>query len=81
MRESTDSRLEFRYARQVVSSAEDAHSLADRTGHTVYDCLYVALAVRLNTQAITADDRLETGLRRFPAVARHIQLVQTFDRS
>lgn len=59
--------------------AEDAHALANATGRTVYDSMYVALAVRLNTRSITADDRLEAALRSFPAVANHIQLVQTFE--
>ena len=59
--------------------AEDAHALADATGRTVYDSMYVALAVRLNTRSITADDRLEAALRNVPAVAGHIQLVQTFE--
>jgi predicted nucleic acid-binding protein len=59
--------------------AEDAHALAYATGRTVYDSMYVALAIRLNTRSITADDRLEAALRKVPAVARHIQLVQTFE--
>jgi predicted nucleic acid-binding protein len=58
--------------------AEDAHTLANATGRTVYDALYVALAVRLNTRLITADDRLEAALRVVPAVGEHIQLVQMF---
>lgn len=41
--------------------------------------MYVALAVRL-TRSITADDRLEPALKKIPAVADHIQLVQTFER-
>jgi hypothetical protein len=56
----------------------DAHALGTATGRTVYDCMYVALAARLNTRSITADDRLEAALKRFPAVAPHIQLLQTF---
>lgn len=60
--------------------AEDAHALANATGRTVYDSMYVALAVRLNTRSITADDRLEAALKRIPGVAEHIQLVQTFER-
>ena len=59
--------------------AEDAHALANATGRTVYDCMYVALAIRLNTRSITADDRLEDALRKFPAVADHVQLLQTFE--
>jgi len=58
--------------------AEDAHALANATGRTVYDALYVALAVRLDTRLITADDRLEAALSRTPALAGHVQLVQTF---
>jgi predicted nucleic acid-binding protein len=60
--------------------AEDAYALANATGRTVYDSMYVALALRLNTRAITADDRLEAALKKIPAVAGHIQLVQTFER-
>ena len=59
--------------------AEDAHALANATGRTVYDSMYVALAVRLNTRSITADARLEAALRNVPAVAGHIQLIQTFE--
>lgn len=58
--------------------AEDAHALANATGTTVYDALYVALAVRLETRLITADDRLEAAIRRTPALAGHVQLVQMF---
>ncbi len=60
--------------------AEDAHALASATGRTVYDSMYIALAVRLNTRAITADERLEAALRKIPTVTDHIQLVQTFER-
>jgi predicted nucleic acid-binding protein len=59
--------------------ADDAHALADATGRTVYDSMYVALAVRLDTRVITADDRLEGALKTIPALADHIQLVQTFE--
>jgi len=68
---------------EAVSSralADDALALANATGRTVDDSMYVALAVRLNTRAITADDRLEAALKKIPAVADHIQLVQTFER-
>ena len=60
--------------------AEDAHALANATGRTVYDSMYVALAIRLGTRLITADDRLEAALKKILAVAGHIQLVQTFER-
>src|SRR5207244_1165544 len=67
---------------ETVSSralAEDAVALANATARTVYDCMYIALAARLNTRAITADDRLDAAMRMFPAIARHVQLLQTFD--
>jgi len=73
-----------RIAVQAVSCralADDAQALASATGRTVYDCMYVALAARLNTRSITADDRLEAALRRFPTVARHLQLLQAFEPS
>ena len=60
------------------SLADDALALATATGQTVYDSMYVALAVRLNTRAITADERLEAALKNIPALAGYIQLVQTF---
>ena len=46
----------------VASIAIDAHieqalMLATRLGHPVYDCLYLALAVRQNTHVVTADRR------------------------
>lgn len=59
--------------------AEDAHALASATGRTVYDAMYLALAVRFDTRLLTADDRLEAALRNVAAVADHIQLVHTFE--
>ncbi len=70
-----------RIAVETVGSralAEDGHALANATGRTVYDALYVALAVRLNTRLITADGRLEAALSTVPALAGHVQLVGTF---
>jgi predicted nucleic acid-binding protein len=58
--------------------ADDAHSLANATGQTVYDALYVALAVRLDTRLVTADGRLEAALSKVPALARHVQQVDAF---
>ena len=44
------------------SLAPDAHAIAVATGRTVYDSRYVALAVRLQTHVITADERLANAL-------------------
>lgn len=56
----------------------DANALANATGRSVYDSTYVALAVRLETQLITADDRLEKALAAHPMVAAYVCTVQTF---
>lgn len=39
-----------------------AFDLADQTERTVYDCLYLALAVQLGGQMVTADQRLYNSL-------------------
>ena len=46
---------------------DKAFQIATNHGRTVYDCLYVALAVQTNSQLITADERLANSLAaRFP---------------
>ena len=57
----------------------DAHALAITTGLTVYDAMYLALAVRLNTELITADDRLGRIVAAHPMTAAHVRLVQAFE--
>lgn len=56
--------------------ATDAYALATATGRSVYDAMYLALAARLDTRMITADERLAAALARFPAAAQRIQTVQ-----
>ncbi len=58
--------------------ARDAYSLAVASGRSAYDAMYLALAVRLDTQMITADERLANALATLPALAKHIQTVQDF---
>lgn len=58
----------------------DAHALAIDTGVTVYDAMYLALAIRLKTQMITADDRLAERLAQHPMTAPHVRSVQTLDK-
>ncbi len=60
--------------------AHDAYSLATAMGRTVYDSLYLALAVRLETQMITADERLASALAAFPSVVPYITTIQHFRR-
>lgn len=56
----------------------DAHALALSSGLTVYDAMYVTLAVRLKTQVITADDRLTRALAAHPVMAVHVRRVEDF---
>lgn len=56
----------------------DAHALAQRTGITVYDATYLALAVRLETQVITGDDRFARRLADHPLLAPHVRSLRDF---
>jgi len=58
--------------------AADAYALALVTGCTVYDAMYLALAVRVDTRMITADERLAAALAATLPFVAHIQTVQTF---
>ena len=55
---------------------EDAYGVAIATGLTVYDAMYVALAVRLETKVITADERLVRTAASNRMIALHVQAVQ-----
>ena len=55
--------------------ATDAHALALITSRSVYDSMYVALAIRLETRLITADERLVNALAAFPKVAGYVELL------
>lgn len=57
----------------------DAQALAITTGVTVYDAMYLALAIRLETELITADDKLGRTVAAHPMAAAHVRLVQTFE--
>lgn len=52
-----------------------AFDLADRTGRTVYDCVYLALAVQLGGRVVTADEKFVNSLAPTPW-AQHILLLR-----
>ena len=56
----------------------DAHALAVAAGVTVYDAMYLTLAVRLDTQVITADDRFARKVAEHPLFAPHVRAVEDF---
>jgi predicted nucleic acid-binding protein len=53
-----------------------AAALAQRLGHPVYDCLYLALAIREQTQVVTADRRFWTIARTAPDLADRVRLLE-----
>ena len=46
----------------TVPLVAPAFDIADQTGRSVYDCLYLALAVQLGGTMVTADDKLVNAL-------------------
>jgi len=55
-----------RYPVQYHSLAtllDTAFAIANQTGQSIYDCLYVALAALLKGRMVTADRRLHDGLK------------------
>ena len=54
--------------------ASPALALASQTGSTVYDCLYLALALREDLTLLTGDRRLCSNLIGSP-VAKHVRFV------
>jgi predicted nucleic acid-binding protein len=55
--------------------ANDAHAIALITSRSVYDSMYLALALRLDTRVITADERFFRALQSFPDLAGSIELL------
>jgi len=69
----------------VAVETEDARGLLDeamilaaRLRHAVYDCLYLALAVRRDTRMVTADARFMKALSREPDLAARVVLLADF---
>ena len=54
---------------------EDATRLAATLDHPVYDCLYLALAVREGSRLITADQQLARVVRKDRDLSGHLQLL------
>jgi len=54
---------------------EGAVEIATLTARTVYDCLYLTLAISLNHPLVTADDRLVNSLQNtdFSSLLRHVK--------
>lgn len=63
---------------ELVPSAalfEPAALIAHRLKHPVYDCLYLALAIELDCEVLTADKRLARACERHPDLAARIRVL------
>jgi predicted nucleic acid-binding protein len=60
------------------SLLKDALAVALTADITVYDAMYLALAVRLDTEVITGDDRFADKIAGRPLLARHVRRLQEF---
>ena len=52
-----------------------AADLADALGHPVYDCLYLAAALRENTYVVTADRRFHAVVEQSPTLSKAVRLL------
>lgn len=59
----------------IEELVEDATRLAATLDHPVYDCLYLALAVREGTRLITADRQFARAVRKERDLSGHLQLL------
>lgn len=60
---------------------DEAMVLAARLHHAIYDCLYLALAIRRDTRMVTADERFaKAALRAGPDLAGRVVLLAEFTR-
>jgi predicted nucleic acid-binding protein len=63
------------------SLLHDAVALALTAGITVYDAMYLTLAVRLETEVITGDDRFADKIAEHPLLAPHVRRLHDFVES
>ncbi len=54
---------------------ESAYLMANRTGSTIYDCLYVVLAALLKGRLVTADRQLYNNIAHGP-FAKHLEWIR-----
>jgi predicted nucleic acid-binding protein len=50
--------------------------LAGELGHPIYDCLYLALAIREGTYVVTADSRFANALSKHPTLSGSVRLLE-----
>lgn len=77
--ESAERLAELLNAPVAATPIEDdliaAATLSSRLGHPVYDCLYLALALRHDTHVITADRRFHAAVAAVPDLAEAVRML------
>lgn len=53
----------------------DAFLLANQLGHPIYDCLYLAAAIREDTYVVTADARFSKAVSSDPKLKKRVRLL------
>ena len=67
-----DAPVRFTAGRELLGSAMD---VSLELQHPIYDCLYLALAIRLEIPLVTADERLTRAGRKLRKFARRVVLL------
>ena len=60
----------------IADDLTAAADLANILGHPVYDCLYLAMAIRENTYVVTADARFRAAVDRSPNLEGAVRLLE-----
>ena len=63
---------------EVPAAVRAPVAVALTAGITVYDAMYLALAVRLEMEVITGDDRFADKMAEHPLLAPHVRRLQDF---
>ena len=78
--EATERLTELYNAPVTTTTIEDdllaATDLANVLRHPVYDCLYLAMAIRENTYVVTADSRFHAAVDRSPTLKGAVRLLE-----
>ncbi len=59
----------------LEQDAERTFSLSVEIGHPIYDCFYLALAIRESTHVVTADSRFAAAVRRHGKWTSNLKLL------
>jgi predicted nucleic acid-binding protein len=79
--EARERLIELGNAPVATSPIEDdlfaAADLAAELGHPVYDCLYLATAIREDAYVVTADHRFHAVVSQSPTLAGRVRMLET----